>query len=289
MFVYNGFGRVDQASPNQLLTRAIGLRFGSPAPGWDRLLTGGVGHDTAWLIPAALIALVGCLVAGRGRDGRRLRVSVALWGTWLIVLLVVFSAVLHHQPVLHGRTVATDRRAARHRRGAGLGASLRLPGPAGGRGHGRGERRLRRVAAARPGSGARGRAARSRDRARARRDIAPGDRRPPVAKRRSRAGRGRDHRRPRGRLSLGREQRLRAVRHAVRVGRGLWLCPHPGAGRGADRGSAPAAGARQSDPAGSAGDPDRPPSPPRSSTTVGRRSCRSAGSPARSRSRRFRA
>jgi 4-amino-4-deoxy-L-arabinose transferase-like glycosyltransferase len=91
VFVYNGFGRVDQASPNQLLTRAIGLKFGSPAPGWDRLLTGGVGHDTAWLIPAALIALVGCLVAGRGRD-RLLRVSAALWGTWLIVLLVVFSA-----------------------------------------------------------------------------------------------------------------------------------------------------------------------------------------------------
>ena len=92
VFVYNGFGRVDQASPNQLLTRAIGLRFGSPAPGWDRLLSGGVGHDTAWLIPAALIALVGCLLAGRGRDGGLLRVSVALWGTWLIVLLVVFSA-----------------------------------------------------------------------------------------------------------------------------------------------------------------------------------------------------
>jgi 4-amino-4-deoxy-L-arabinose transferase-like glycosyltransferase len=92
VFVYNGFGRVDQLSPNQLLTRAIGLRFGSPAPGWDRLLTGGVGHDTAWLIPAALIALVGCVVAGRGRDGGLLRVSAALWGTWLIVLLIVFSA-----------------------------------------------------------------------------------------------------------------------------------------------------------------------------------------------------
>jgi 4-amino-4-deoxy-L-arabinose transferase-like glycosyltransferase len=91
VFVYNGFGRVDQASPNQLLTKAIGLRFGSPAPGWDRLLTGAVGHDTAWLIPAALIALVGCLVAARGRDGSLLRVSAALWGTWLIVLLVVFS------------------------------------------------------------------------------------------------------------------------------------------------------------------------------------------------------
>ncbi|HTX10019.1 MAG TPA: glycosyltransferase family 39 protein [Solirubrobacteraceae bacterium] len=91
VFVYNGFGRVDQASPNQLLTRAIGLRFGSPAPGWDRLLTGGVGHDTAWLIPAALIALAGLLIAGRGRD-RLLRTSAALWGTWLIVLLIVFSA-----------------------------------------------------------------------------------------------------------------------------------------------------------------------------------------------------
>ena len=107
VFVYNGFGRVDQVSPNQLLTRAIGLRFGSPAPGWDRLLTGGVGHDTAWLIPAALIALVGCLVAGRGRDGGLLRVSVALWGTWLIVLLIVFSASSTINP--------TTRRRCRHR------------------------------------------------------------------------------------------------------------------------------------------------------------------------------
>ena len=91
VFVYNGFGRLDQLSPNQLLTKAIGLSFASPAPGWDRLLTGALGRDTGWLIPAALIALVGCLVAGRGEDGRR-RASSVLWGTWLIVLLVVFSA-----------------------------------------------------------------------------------------------------------------------------------------------------------------------------------------------------
>jgi 4-amino-4-deoxy-L-arabinose transferase-like glycosyltransferase len=91
VFVYNGFGRLDQASPNQLLTRAIGLRFASPAPGWDRLLTGGIGHDTGWLIPAALIALGGCLIATRGHHGL-LRASAVLWGTWLIVLLIVFSA-----------------------------------------------------------------------------------------------------------------------------------------------------------------------------------------------------
>ena len=91
VFVYNGFGRLDQLTPDQLLTKAIGLRFSSPAPGWDRLLTGGLGHDTGWLIPAALIALAGCLIAARGERGL-LRASTALWGTWLIVLAVVFSA-----------------------------------------------------------------------------------------------------------------------------------------------------------------------------------------------------
>ena len=91
VFVYNGFGRIDQASPNQLLTKAIGLTLGSTRPGWDRLLSGADGHDTAWLIPAALVALVACLVAGRRRDDL-LRAATALWGTWLVVLLVVFSA-----------------------------------------------------------------------------------------------------------------------------------------------------------------------------------------------------
>jgi len=94
VFVYNGFGRLDQLSPDQLLTKAIGLPFASPSPGWHRLLTGALGHDTGWLIPAALIALAGCLVAARREHGDSglLRASAALWGTWLIVLLVAFSA-----------------------------------------------------------------------------------------------------------------------------------------------------------------------------------------------------
>ncbi len=90
VFVYNGFGRLDQASPNQLLGRVIGLRFASPAPGWDRLLTGGIGRDTAWLVPAALIALGCCLIVSRRRSGL-FRAGTALWGTWLVVFLIVFS------------------------------------------------------------------------------------------------------------------------------------------------------------------------------------------------------
>ena len=34
VFVYNGFGRIDQASPNQLLTNAIGIPLRSSPPGW---------------------------------------------------------------------------------------------------------------------------------------------------------------------------------------------------------------------------------------------------------------
>ena len=91
VFVYNGFGRLDQASPNQLLTKAIGLALGSTPPGWDRPLGGANGRDTAWLIPAALVALVACLLVGRRRD-RLQRAAPAMWGTWLVLLLVVFSA-----------------------------------------------------------------------------------------------------------------------------------------------------------------------------------------------------
>jgi 4-amino-4-deoxy-L-arabinose transferase-like glycosyltransferase len=90
VFVYNGFGRVDQPSPNQLLTKAIGLTLGSTPPGWDRLLSGTDGRDVAWLIPAALVALVACVLASRRRDDL-LRAGTAMWGTWLVVLLVVFS------------------------------------------------------------------------------------------------------------------------------------------------------------------------------------------------------
>src|SRR5262249_32837242 len=63
VFVYNGFGRLDQASSNQLLTRSIGLALGRARPSWHRLLSAADGRDSAWLIPAALVALAACALA----------------------------------------------------------------------------------------------------------------------------------------------------------------------------------------------------------------------------------
>jgi 4-amino-4-deoxy-L-arabinose transferase-like glycosyltransferase len=92
VFDYNGFGRIDQASPNQLLSKAIGIQLGSAPAAWNRLLTGAYGRTTAWLLPAALIALVACLVLSRKERNTLLAASTVLWGGWLVVLLAVFSA-----------------------------------------------------------------------------------------------------------------------------------------------------------------------------------------------------
>jgi 4-amino-4-deoxy-L-arabinose transferase-like glycosyltransferase len=95
VFVYNGFSRAGEASPNQVLGRTLGTPLFSqaePPPAWNRLLTGGYGHDIAWLLPAALVAAVAVLVTRR-RDPRTdlVRAGALLWGTWLIVLGVVFT------------------------------------------------------------------------------------------------------------------------------------------------------------------------------------------------------
>jgi 4-amino-4-deoxy-L-arabinose transferase-like glycosyltransferase len=94
VFVYNGFGRLDQASPNQLLTQSIGIgRLISAAPTWERLFTGSFGRDTGWMLPAAFIVLIAGLVARRGRPRQDLvRAGLIMWGGWLLVLTVVFTA-----------------------------------------------------------------------------------------------------------------------------------------------------------------------------------------------------
>jgi 4-amino-4-deoxy-L-arabinose transferase-like glycosyltransferase len=94
VFVYNGFGRLDQASPDQLLDKSIKIGLPNPAPpGWDRLLTGALGRDTGWLLVAALIALIAGLVSRRGCPrGDPVRACLVLWGTWLVVLTAVFSS-----------------------------------------------------------------------------------------------------------------------------------------------------------------------------------------------------
>ena len=93
VFVYNGFGRVDQAAPNQLLRSTIGLDLPAPPPsGPDRLLTGSVGRDDGWLLPASAIALIGGLIATRRRQRHDLaRVGFLLWGSWLVLLMITFS------------------------------------------------------------------------------------------------------------------------------------------------------------------------------------------------------
>jgi 4-amino-4-deoxy-L-arabinose transferase-like glycosyltransferase len=94
VFVYNGFGRLDQATPDQLLNQTIKLRIPiSPSPSWDRLLTGELGRDTAWLLAAAVLVLVAGLLTRR-REPRTdlVRAGLVLWGIWLITLFAVFTA-----------------------------------------------------------------------------------------------------------------------------------------------------------------------------------------------------
>jgi 4-amino-4-deoxy-L-arabinose transferase-like glycosyltransferase len=94
VFVYNGFGRLHQVSPNQLLNQAIGIHIALSGPAsWKRFLTGDYGRDTGWLIPAAAVILVIGLIARR-RAPREdpLRAGLMLWGAWLAIFLVALSA-----------------------------------------------------------------------------------------------------------------------------------------------------------------------------------------------------
>ena len=94
VFIYNGFGRLDQATPDQLVNRTIRLGLGiSPSPSWHRLLSGQLGRDTAWLLAAAVLALLAGLLARR-REPRTdlVRAGLVLWGIWLVTLFAVFSA-----------------------------------------------------------------------------------------------------------------------------------------------------------------------------------------------------
>ncbi len=94
VFVYNGFGRLDQGTPDQLVNRTIRLGIMiSPPPSWHRLLTGDLGRDTGWLLAAAVIALVAGLAARRREPRTDLtRAGLLLWGIWLLTLLPAFSA-----------------------------------------------------------------------------------------------------------------------------------------------------------------------------------------------------
>jgi 4-amino-4-deoxy-L-arabinose transferase-like glycosyltransferase len=94
VFVYNGFGRFGEQTPLQLLAgQNLGIgKLPTPAAGPNRLFRGDLGRDTAWLIPAAVVAALWG-VAGRRRQprGDPLRACFVLWGLWLLTLGVTFS------------------------------------------------------------------------------------------------------------------------------------------------------------------------------------------------------
>jgi 4-amino-4-deoxy-L-arabinose transferase-like glycosyltransferase len=105
VFGYNGVARLSHGktvsgaghTAEFLARRAQGAGSASNiaehvAPSWHRLLDGVYGRDVAWLAPAAAIALVGVLLAGRGsgREDPR-RAAAILWGIWLAILWVAFS------------------------------------------------------------------------------------------------------------------------------------------------------------------------------------------------------
>jgi len=93
VFVYNGFGRLDQATPDQLVNRTIRLGIAiSPPPSWHRLLSGDLGRDTAWLLAAAVLGLIAGPLARRRQPRTDLvRAGLVLWGIWLVTLFAVFS------------------------------------------------------------------------------------------------------------------------------------------------------------------------------------------------------
>ncbi len=103
-FDYNGLARLRSGSgaftgaghPAPFLVR-ISQGGSNPIhrvnPSWHRLLSGPFGRDDGWLLPATLIATIGVLLDRRGRSRRDpLRAAVVLWGLWLLVLGVFFSA-----------------------------------------------------------------------------------------------------------------------------------------------------------------------------------------------------
>jgi 4-amino-4-deoxy-L-arabinose transferase-like glycosyltransferase len=102
-FGYNGFGRL---TGDEVGSVGGGAGGGWGGTGWGRLLSGEMAGGIAWLLPAAVVLLVGGLWVtwprgGRNRApawraieddvGRPSFYSLILWGGWLLVTAGVFS------------------------------------------------------------------------------------------------------------------------------------------------------------------------------------------------------
>jgi 4-amino-4-deoxy-L-arabinose transferase-like glycosyltransferase len=96
VFVYNGFGRFGDQTPTLVLRSELSPDSTIPIapPSAGRLFSGDLGRDTGWLLPAALLAALGGIIAVRRRPrGDPLRAGYVLWGVWLLTLTVVFSEI----------------------------------------------------------------------------------------------------------------------------------------------------------------------------------------------------
>jgi 4-amino-4-deoxy-L-arabinose transferase-like glycosyltransferase len=94
VFVYNGFGRIGQASPLQVLAGQGLALAASPPPGWGRLFVGDLGRDCGWLLPLGVVVAVAGIVATRGRTRTDpVRAGYLLWGTWLVCFAGAFSVI----------------------------------------------------------------------------------------------------------------------------------------------------------------------------------------------------
>jgi 4-amino-4-deoxy-L-arabinose transferase-like glycosyltransferase len=91
IFDYNGFGRIVSSG-------AGGMNF-SGEPGVFRLFNDLMGGQASWLLPAALLGLVGIFVARRHAPRTdAVRAAAIVWGGWLLVTGAVFS---YGQGVIH--------------------------------------------------------------------------------------------------------------------------------------------------------------------------------------------
>jgi 4-amino-4-deoxy-L-arabinose transferase-like glycosyltransferase len=100
IFGYNGFGRLTGNETGSVIGGQTFGTGGNPAArggmwgptGITRLFNDEMGTQVSWLIPAALIGLVGLLwVTRRARRTDAVRAAALLWGSWLVVTGLVFS------------------------------------------------------------------------------------------------------------------------------------------------------------------------------------------------------